>query len=88
MCFFCMDCIVLESNRSTGKGGYLMSYIPDNNDLFERHDAEREAKLNRLPKCSCCGHPIQDEYCYQIDGKTICESCMESDYRVSTEDLM
>ncbi len=59
----------------------------DNYGLWERHDAEQERKLQALPKCSECGEPIQDEYCYEIEGKYICEHCM-SECRVSVENLM
>lgn len=48
-------------------------YIPDNYDLFARHDAEQEAQLKKLPECSECGEHIQDEEAYYINGEWICE---------------
>ena len=53
-------------------------YIPDNYDLFARHDAEQEAQLEKLPECSECGEHIQDEEAYYINGEWICERCMDS----------
>ena len=43
---------------------------------FYAYSNRQEEELNRLPKCSCCGEPIQSEYCYDIDG-LYCEKCFE-----------
>ena len=61
-------------------------YIPDNYDLFEQHEAEQQDRLDKLPTCICCGEPIQDEYCYEIDDELYCEKCMNDEYRKPTED--
>ena len=45
-----------------------MPHIPDYNDLHDEYEAEQERKLNKLPKCDCCGQPITDDYFYNIDG--------------------
>lgn len=60
----------------------------DNYDLWKAHDAEQEEKLEKLPVCSSCGEPIQDEYCYQVDSEILCEECMNYAYRVPVENLM
>jgi len=65
-----------------------MSYIPDNYDLWARHDAEQEAQLERLPECSECGHKIQDEYAYYINGEWIHEKCMKENYRKEVSDYV
>ena len=65
-----------------------MSYIPDNYDLWARHDAEQEAQLERLPECSECGHKIQDEYAYCINGEWIHEKCMKENYRKEVSDYV
>lgn len=52
----------------------------------ERYEAHRERRLNRLPRCSECGYPIQDEECYEINGELICPSCMEENHRKRTDD--
>lgn len=58
-----------------------MSYIPDNYDLWEQHESEKDMWLQRLPKCSECGEAIQDEYAYYINDEWICEDCLKDNYR-------
>jgi formylmethanofuran dehydrogenase subunit E len=58
---------------------------PDNYDLWERHEAEAERRLARLPKCVCCGEPIQDEYLFEINDELICIDCMNTYYKKETE---
>ncbi len=65
-----------------------MYYTNDPVADFLRHDAEQEAELQKLPKCKECGEPIQTDYAYGINGKYICEHCLEAYYRVPIEDLM
>ena len=60
----------------------------DNYSQWERHDAEMERQLARLPVCSECGEPIQDERCYNFDGELICQSCLENYHEVNTEDYI
>ena len=48
--------------------------------------AAEEKALARLPRCSECDNPIQEEYCYEINGELICEECLK-EYRVRTEDF-
>lgn len=43
---------------------------------FERWDAQQQAELDELPKCSECGEPIQYEG-YYIINDWVCENCME-----------
>ena len=65
-----------------------MSYIPDAYDMWARHDAELEAELEALPKCVECGNPIQDDYCYEINGEVICEHCLNAYYRKSVDEII
>lgn len=62
--------------------------LPDNYDLFAKHDAEQEEKLKNLPICKECGEPIQTEYCYGNNGKYICEHCLKENYRHEVADLI
>ena len=62
--------------------------LPDNYDLFAKHDSEQEEKLKNLPICKACGEPIQTEYCYGNNGKYICEHCLEENYRHEVADLI
>lgn len=43
----------------------------------ERHIAEQEKQLDRLPRCSYCDEPIQDDFAYYINDEWICEKCMD-----------
>lgn len=52
----------------------------------ERYTAKQEEALERLPKCSYCNNPIQDEYCYEINDELICEECLDLFYRKQVED--
>lgn len=54
---------------------------------FDRWDRQREKALEQLPRCSECDKPIQDEYCYEINGELICPECMRT-FRKHTEDFM
>lgn len=60
--------------------------LKDNYDFWRKHDAEQEKRLSKLPKCSECGEPIQEESCYFINGEYICESCMDN-YKVYVDEL-
>ncbi len=53
-------------------------------DSYERAQAQALAKL---PRCSECDEPIQDDFCYEINGEIICEECLK-EYRKRTEDVM
>lgn len=43
---------------------------------FANYEWEREKELAQRPICSECGEHIQEKYAYRIDGKLICEICM------------
>lgn len=61
-------------------------YITDNPDRdFDRWDREQANALVLLPRCCECDEAIQDDYCYEINGKTICEQCMRENHRKATE---
>ena len=53
----------------------------DNYGLWEQHDAEQQALLERLPKCDDCGEPIQEEHIYEVDCETLCEECIKKRYK-------
>ena len=58
-----------------------MFYSDDPVADFERHDAEQESELDRLPVCEYCEEPIQDEFGYYIEGAWYCEKCMNENFR-------
>lgn len=60
--------------------------IPDSYDLWENHDRKQLAWQKTLPVCDKCQKPIQDNYYFYINEETLCQSCMEDKYMLSTED--
>jgi formylmethanofuran dehydrogenase subunit E len=54
-----------------------MSWTDDPLADFYRHDAEQAAQEAQRPVCSVCGERIFDDVAYRVDGKLICESCMD-----------
>ena len=60
-------------------------YIPDNYDQFVAHDAYKEKSLRRLPECTCCEQPIQQEKAVRINGDWYCDECLD-DMREDTEE--
>ena len=61
-------------------------YIPDNYDLYRKHEAEQMAEIERFPLCSYCGATILDDYLYDFDGEIMCETCLKTHYRKWTVD--
>lgn len=55
---------------------------------FARHEAQQQKALDKLPQCSECGEPIQDEHFYLICDEPICEECLENNYKKRTEDFI
>jgi formylmethanofuran dehydrogenase subunit E len=48
---------------------------------YERYMEAQDARLEMLPRCSCCDEPIQDECAYYINDEWVCTECMERDFR-------
>jgi formylmethanofuran dehydrogenase subunit E len=65
-----------------------MSWSGDPIRDFERRDREQQRWLNRRPRCSCCGHHIQDENCYLINDEFVCPECLKEQFEKQTEDYM
>lgn len=55
---------------------------------FDRYDRQQEEWLNGLPVCDCCGEPIQDDFCYEINGEYYCEYCLDMHFRKAVDDLV
>lgn len=55
---------------------------------FDRWDAEQQAALNKLPKCSECGEPIQDDCYYEINGECVCPECLDNNHKHWVEDYI
>lgn len=54
-----------------------MNECPDNYDLWRQRDANQQRQLDRLPKCTECGEPIQQTDALFIDGGYICDDCLD-----------
>lgn len=65
----------------------MYEYIPDYTELHEMHEAELARQAAKCPKCMCCGEHILDDTFFNIEGKYICERCID-DFVVNTEDYM
>ena len=65
-----------------------MFYSDDPALDFDRHDAAQQAELNKLPKCVCCGEPIQDDYYYELCEEVYCEECVDNHFKKRTEDFI
>jgi len=55
---------------------------------YDKYDSDREKALEKLPHCSDCNEPIQDDICYLINDEPICEDCLNSNYKKYVEDLI
>lgn len=58
-----------------------MISIPDAYELWQRHEAEMEEELQRLPVCDWCGEHIQDDCYYDINNEKVCECCIKDSRR-------
>ena len=65
-----------------------MFYSDDPVADFYRHDAQQQAELDKLPRCSECDKPIQEEFCYEVNGELICDECMHNNHRKWVDDFM
>ena len=63
-----------------------MFYSDDPIRDHERYEAHRERRLKRLPRCCECGHPIQTEECFLIDGELVCPECLVEHHQRRTDD--
>lgn len=60
----------------------------DNYDLWKRHEAEKQAQLDKLPVCCECDEPIQADHCYEINGEYLCPVCLVDNHRKAVEDCL
>lgn len=57
-----------------------MERIPDNYDLWEQHEQDREAEAEKCPECEYCGKKIFDAFAFHIDGEWWHESCLRNEF--------
>ena len=54
---------------------------------LKRWEREQQEWEDSLPRCECCGEPI-DDYVFDIDGEILCIECMIAKYRRDVEDYV
>ena len=59
-----------------------MVNVPDNFDFAEWEDERRSAYEARLPKCDCCGDPMEEWYevSYKLQTWYFCKNCVTEGY--------
>lgn len=62
--------------------------MDDYNDLYDRHEAEQERQLARLPRCCECRERIQEDKLFDVFGDLYCESCMEREFMKPVENYI
>lgn len=45
---------------------------------FNAYDREQQEKLDKLPCCSMCKNPIQDDSAYYINDEWVCSDCISN----------
>ena len=55
---------------------------------YEAYSAHQQAELDRLPRCSYCGEPIQTDYLYEINDELICPECLDQNHRKWVNDYV
>lgn len=65
-----------------------MFYSDDPVKDYANYDARQRRRLARLPRCSECREPIQDDECFVWDGEIICPECLKENHQKRTEDYI
>ena len=55
---------------------------------YERYSAEQDRRLSKLPRCSCCKEPIQQEKAVCYEGRWSCEECEIEFFNNIREDFL
>lgn len=80
---------VLEQSEIYDEGAILVFYRTDDPVAdFEKHDAEQEAELEKMPVCTNCLEHIQGGYLFDIEGEIYCEECAYELFRKDTVDYI
>lgn len=67
-----------------------MSYgrMADPLDDYNAYSTHQQSELDKLPRCSYCDEPIQDDFCYEINDELICLECLEQHHRKWVDDYV
>lgn len=63
-------------------------YTDDPVQDFLNHDAEQQQKMDKLPVCCECDHPIQTEEYFEINDEPVCPECLKENHRKLVEDYV
>ena len=55
---------------------------------YAAYDAHQQSELDKLPRCSYCDEPIQDDFYYEINDELICPECLEQHHRKWVDDYV
>lgn len=62
--------------------------IPDNYDFFDAEDRAYGKWLHKRPICYHCGHHIQEDTMFDINGNYYHVDCAEEEFKKSTDDYL
>lgn len=80
---------VIAESEKIDEGAILVFFRTDDPVAdFDRYDAEQVAELEKLPVCSQCNEPIQDDFFYEINDEVVCEECLNQNFRKNVEDYI
>lgn len=65
----------------------MFFYSNDPQFDLDRYEMAQEKERQKLPRCSICDEPIEEEDFYLINDEYICECCIEN-FKVRTEDYV
>lgn len=81
--------MILEDNMQKFlKWGVDMFYSDDPLADFHKYDAQKEKQLDKLPRCSECDNPIQDDVYFLINDMPICSDCLNDNYKKRVDDFV
>ena len=66
----------------------MVYYSGDPHADYDRHDARQQRELERQPKCTECREHIQEDECFEFDGKLICPVCLKENHQRETADFV
>lgn len=80
---------VIENSKKIEEGMVLVFYRTDDPVADQmRYAAEQEEALKKLPVCSYCDEPVQDDYLYEINDEVVFEECLNQNFRKNVEDYI
>lgn len=79
---------VLETAEKIKEGMTEMYFTDDPVKDHDRYQEEQDKQLQKLPKCSICDEPIQDDHLYEINDEVVCEECLKDNFRKNVEDFI